>query len=98
MCFVDQSDNTGPINEKRDGSVLQQKLSFTMLGLSFSSEMDFGSYNISIAKIASKKIGILIHSMFLSSEVALCLCKSSHVWNGAPTWYLEMLCKLQKHI
>ena len=43
-----------------------------MLGLTFSSKLDWGSYIISIAKTASKKIGTLIHSMkFLSPEVAL---------------------------
>ena len=43
-----------------------------MLGLTFSSKLDWGSYIISIAKTASKKIGALICSMkFLSPEVAL---------------------------
>ena len=41
-----------------------------MLGLTFSSKLDWGSYIISIAKTASKKIGALICSMeFLSPEV-----------------------------
>ena len=44
---------------------------------------------------------------FLSSEVALCLYKSTmlpitkycrHVWVGAPSCFLEMLDKLQKRI
>ena len=49
-----------------------------MLGLIFSSKLDWGSYIISIAKIASKKIGALIRSMkFLSPEVALYLYKST---------------------
>ena len=43
-----------------------------MLGLSFSSKFDWGSYIISIAKSATRKIGALIRSMdFLSPEVAL---------------------------
>ena len=43
-----------------------------MLGLTFSSKLDWGSYIISIAKTASKKIGALIRSMnFLSPAVAL---------------------------
>ena len=46
--------------------------SFRMLGLTFSSKLDCGSYIISIAKTASKKIGALIRSMsFLTPEVAL---------------------------
>ena len=68
-----------------------------MLGLTFSSKLDWGSYIISIAKAASKKIGALICSMkFLSREVALYLYKSTicscmeycyHVWVGAPGCY-----------
>ena len=46
-----------------------------MLGLIFSSKLDWGSYIISIAKTATMKSGALIHSMkFL--EVALYLYKS----------------------
>ena len=49
-----------------------------MLGLTFSSKLDWGSYIISITKTASKKIGPLIRSMkFLSPEVVLCLYKST---------------------
>ena len=60
-------------------SVLEEKSSFKMLGLTFSSKLDWSSYNISIAKTASKKIGALICSMkFLSHEVALYLHKSYH--------------------
>ena len=43
-----------------------------MLGLTFSSKLDRGSYIISIAKTACKKVGALIRFMkFLSLEVAL---------------------------
>ena len=55
-----------------------------MLGLTFCSKLDWGSYIICIAKTASKKIEALICSMkFLSPEVALYLYKSTifHVWN-----------------
>ena len=79
-----------------------------MLGLTFSFKLDWGSYIISIAKTASKRVGPLIHSMkFLSLEVALYLYKSTmqlcmecccHVWAGAPGCYLELLDKLQKRI
>ena len=75
-----------------------------MLGLTFSSELGWGSYIISIAKTASKKIKALIRSMkFLSSEVALYLYKPTmcpcmeyccHVWADAPNCYLEVLNKL----
>ena len=91
-----------------DGSILEEKSSFKMLRLTFSSKLDWGSYIISIAKTASKKIGALIRSMkFLSREVALYLYKSTihpcmeyccHAWAGAPSCYLELLEKLQKRI
>ena len=90
------------------GLFLRKKSSFRMLGLTFSSKLDWGSYIVSIAKTASKKIGALIRSMkFLSPEVALYLHKSTiqpymeyccHVWAGAPSCYLELLDKLQKRI
>ena len=83
-----------------DGSVLEEKPSFKMLGLALSAKLDWGSYIISIAKTVSKKIGALIRSMkFLSPEVALYLYKSTirpcmeyccHVWVGAPSCYLEL--------
>ena len=106
--LFDWSNNTGVIDVKMDGSVLEEKSSFKMLGLTFSSKLDWGSYIISIAKTASKKIGALIRSMkFFSHEVALYFYKSTirpcmeyccHVWVGAPSCYLELLDKLQKRI
>ena len=79
-----------------------------MLCLTFSSKLDWGSYIISIAKTACKKIGALIRSMkFLSPKVSLYLYKSTsrpcmeyccHVWASAPSCYLELLDKLQKQI
>ena len=61
-----------------------------MLGLAFSCNLNWGSYIISFAKTASKKIGVLIRSMkFLLPEVALCLYKFTihpcHVWNTVVT-------------
>ena len=89
-----------------DGSVLEKKSSFKMLGLTFSSKLDWGSYVV--AKTASKKIGALIRSMnILSPEVALCLYKSvirlcieycCHVLAGASSCFLELLDGLQKRI
>ena len=91
-----------------DGSVLEEKSYFMMLGLTLSSKLDWGSYIVSIAKTASKKIGALIRPMkFLSPEVALYLYKSTirscmeyccHVWAGASSCYLELVDKLQKRI
>ena len=93
------SNNTGSIDVKMEGSVLEEKSSLT-----FSSELDWNSYIISIAKTAFNKIGDLICSMkFLSPEISLYLSKSPyarmeyccHVW---ASYYLELLDKLQKRI
>ena len=91
-----------------DGSLLEEKTSFKILGLNFSSKLDWGSYIISIVKTASKNIGALIRSMkFLSPEVALYLNKSTmrpcmeyccNVWASATSCYLELLDKLQNLI
>ena len=73
-----RSNNTGSINVKMDGSVLEEKLSFKSLGLTFSSKLDWGSYIICIAKTASEKIGAWIRSMkFLFPEVAFYFYKST---------------------
>ena len=108
LVSFDRSKNTGAIDVKMNGSALEKKSSFKMLGLTFLSKLDWGSSIISIAKTASKKIGSLIRSMkFLSPEVTLYLYKSTiwscmeyccHVWVGAPSCYLELLDKLQKRI
>ena len=80
LVSFDRSNNTGSIDVKMDGSVLEEKSSFKMLELTFSSKLDWGSYIISIAKTASKKIGALICSMkFLSPEVALYLYQIYHM-------------------
>ena len=89
-------------------TMVEEKSYFKMLGLTFSSKLDWDSHMISIAKTASKKIGALIRSMkFLSPEVALYLYKSTirpcmeyccHAWAGAPSCYLKLLDKLQKRI
>ena len=74
LVSFDWSNKNGSIDKKMGGSILEEKSSFKMLGLTFSSKLDWGSYIISIAKTASKKIGALIRSMkFLSPEVALYL-------------------------
>ena len=56
LVSFDRSNNNGSINVKMDGSALEEKSSFKMLGLTFSSKLDWGSYIISIAKTASKKL------------------------------------------
>ena len=68
LVSFDQS-NTGSSNVKIDGFVLEEK-SFKMLGLTFSSKLDLGSYILSVNETTSKKIGALYRFMkFLSPRV-----------------------------
>ena len=94
-----------------NGFAVEEKSFFRLLGLTFSSKLDWGSYMISIAKTASKKIGTLIR-LFVNSLISLfllrLLCFSmnlpyNHAWNivfmgwaDAPICHLELLDKLQK--
>ena len=108
LVLFDRSNNTSAIDVKMDGSVLEEKSCFKMLELTSFLNCIGGSYIICIAKTASKKTGVLIHSMkFLSPEVALYLYKSTiwpcmeyccHIRASAPSCYLELLDKLQKPI
>ena len=43
LFLLDWSNNNGSIDVKMDGSVLKEKSSFKMLGLTFSSKLDWGS-------------------------------------------------------
>ena len=99
LVLFEQSNNIGAINVKMDESVLEEKSPFKMLGLTFSSKMEWGSYIISITKTASKTI----ETLSLSPEVALYLYKSTicpcmeycfHVQAGAPTCCLKLLDKI----
>ena len=62
LVSFDPSNNTGATDVKMDGSGFEEKSSFKMLGLTFSSKLDWSSYIISIAKTASNKIGAIIRS------------------------------------
>ena len=57
LVLFDQSSKNASIDVKMDGSVIEEKSSFKMLGLTFSSKLDWGSYIISTGKTAFKKIG-----------------------------------------
>ena len=91
-----------------DGSVPEEKSYFRIVGLNFSSKLDWGSYFICIAKTTFKNIGSLIPFLrCLSSEVALYPYKSTilpcieyycRIWAGVPSCYLELLDKLHKRV
>ena len=65
LVLFDGYNNTGAIDVKMDGSVWREN-HLKMLGSTFSSKLDWGSYTISIAKAASKKIGALIYEVSVS--------------------------------
>ena len=85
LVSLDRSDNTGGIDVKMDGSVLEEKSSLTMLGLTFSSKLNWGSYFVTIA---SKKIEALIRSMkfFLLRLLSIPInLPYAHEWNTVVT-------------
>ena len=78
LVSFDRSNSTGSIDAKMNWSVLEEKSLFKVLGLTFSSKLNWGSYIISIVKTALKKVRALICSMkFFSAEVALFLYQST---------------------
>ena len=103
-----KSNSNGSVDVKMDGSVLEDKSSFKMLALNFSSKLNRGSYIISTAKTTSKKIWALIRFMkFLSTKVAVYIYKSTicpcmeyccHVWAGAFGFGIGIVRQAQKEI
>ena len=79
LVLFNPSNNNGSIDVKMDWSVLEEKSSFKMLGLSFFSKLDWGTYIIYINKTASKKIGALIRSMKFRFLYP-CMEYYCHVW------------------
>ena len=56
LVSFDQSNNTGAIDVKMDGLILEEKSYFKMLGLCFSSKLDWDAYIICIAETAPRKL------------------------------------------
>ena len=56
LVSFDGSNKSGSIAVKMGGSVLEEKLSFKMLGLTFSLKLDWVSYIIFIAKMPPRKL------------------------------------------
>ena len=92
-----------------NGSSLEEKSPFKILGLSSKfSKLNWGSYIVSIANTASKKIGAFVRSMkFLSPEVTVylnkfliqpCLKYYCHACSHALSCCLVMVDNLQKQI
>ena len=87
LVSFNQSNNTAAIDVKMDESLLEEKSSFKMLGLTFSSTLDWGSYIILFAKSASIKIGTLIFSMkfFLLRLQTSVFHTYTYAWNTDVT-------------
>ena len=56
LVSFERSNNTSAIDVKMDWSDLEEKSSLKMLGLTFSSKLDWGSYVISVAKAPLRKL------------------------------------------
>ena len=52
LVSFDQSNNTGAIDMEIDESVLEEKSSFKMLALTFSSKLDWGTYISLLLKLS----------------------------------------------
>ena len=94
MVSFDRSNNTDAISVKMDGLLFEEKPSFKVLRLTFSSKLDWGSYIISIAKTASKKIGALICSRSFFLLRLLCIpinLPYGHAWNTVVMSRLVLL-------
>ena len=81
LVLFDWSNNNGSIDKKMDGSVLEEKLYFKILG--WPSKLDWDSYIICIAKTAYKKIWGFALSSFFPLKL-LCISINlpyTHVWN-----------------
>ena len=67
LVLFDRSYNTGAIDVKIDGPVLEEKLSFKMLRLAFSSKLDWGSYITLLLKLPPRTLELwfVLWSFFL---------------------------------
>ena len=74
LLSFDWLPNSGVIDIKMDKAVLEEKSSFHLPGITFTSKLDWGSYIVSISKATTNKIGALLSSMkFLSPKLVLYL-------------------------
>ena len=56
LVSFDRSKNTGAIDVKMDGSVLEEKTSFKILGLTFSSKLDWALTLSLLLKLPPRKL------------------------------------------
>ena len=101
----DRLNNSGAVHVKMDGSVLNEKSSFKILGVSFSSKLNWGSYIVSIVKNAFKKCAALdflfLALLFISVKLLCtyikrdCIEYCHCVWAGCFSCCLDIWDKLQ---
>ena len=95
LVLFGRCNNSGAIDVKMDGSVLEEKSSLKMLELTFSSNLGWGTYIISIATSAPKKTGALICSMKFLSPFSINQ-PYSHAWNTVVMSGLVLLVAMWK--
>ena len=109
FCLTSVITLTGAINVKMDESVLEEKSSFKILGLTLSSKLDCWYYIMSIAKSVSIEIAtwfalwsfFLPRLLFISINLYTihpCTKYCCHVWTRTRNCYLKFLVKVQKQI
>ena len=82
LVLFDRSNSTGAIDIEMDESVLKEKSSFKMLGLSFCSKLDWGPY------IRSMKF-LSPFSYLYKSTMQPCIDCCCHICGGAPSCSLS---------
>ena len=58
LVSFERSNNTGAIDVKMNGPVLEEKSSFKMMGLTFSFKLDYGSYISLLLKQLSRNLSL----------------------------------------
>ena len=77
LLSFDRSNDNGSIDVNMEGCVLEERPSVKMLGLTFSSKLDWGSY----IKFLSPEVVLYLYK----SIIRLCMEYCCHVWAGAPS-------------
>ena len=109
--LFDWSNETGPIDVIIDGSVLKERASFEMQGLTFSIKLDWIGVALSLLlKLSQKSCCLSLDSfceerffllwlLYISKSIIHpCMEYCCHVRVGAPNKLLEVLDKLQKRL
>ena len=108
LVSSDQSNSSGGIDVKMDGSFLDHKANLTMPVLSLSFKLYLGSYNVSIDKLPPRKLepsldwrsSFLVKLFFISMNLPYELTWNIVVMSGivlpAATWTCQISCRNQR--